>query len=234
MRSVEQILAVFVIITCKMVQQTTAAEGMGITYPGTKWCGPGSAAKHFDDLGKNIEEDKCCRAHDHCEDHLLSGQESAARGLKNTSPFTRLTCKCDKELKDCLKKVNTKLSNSIGNIYFSFQKTCYKLEYPVVSCTKEENDNHPRARRHLHEFFNSVFQKLTYKVDLLTAHLKSKFSSNSKSKSRPCVDYTVDKTAPKKWQFLDLPLYNDDEPHQVFQFDDEPVSTPTVLSNNKN
>ncbi|XP_063710125.1 phospholipase A2-like isoform X2 [Culicoides brevitarsis] len=189
MRSVEQILAVFVIITCKMVQQTTAAEGMGITYPGTKWCGPGSAAKHFDDLGKNIEEDKCCRAHDHCEDHLLSGQESAARGLKNTSPFTRLTCKCDKELKDCLKKVNTKLSNSIGNIYFSFQKTCYKLEYPVVSCTKEE---------------------------------------------KPCVDYTVDKTAPKKWQFLDLPLYNDDEPHQVFQFDDEPVSTPTVLSNNKN
>uniref|UniRef100_A0A336MZ82 phospholipase A2 n=1 Tax=Culicoides sonorensis TaxID=179676 RepID=A0A336MZ82_CULSO len=143
----------------------THGGGMGITYPGTKWCGPGNSAKNYDDLGENVAEDKCCRAHDNCDDHLLAGQE--------------LNCKCDKELKDCLKQVNTKLSNSIGNIYFSVQQTCYKLEYPVVGCEDPK---------------------------------------------RPCLHYKVDTTSPKKWQFLDMPPFNDDKQYQVFQFDDDQPS----------
>lgn len=44
----------------------------GFTFPGTKWCGPGSTAENFHDLGQNKELDMCCRAHDHCEPELLS------------------------------------------------------------------------------------------------------------------------------------------------------------------
>jgi len=40
----------------------------GITVPGTKWCGPGNTAANFEDLGRERETDKCCRAHDHCDE----------------------------------------------------------------------------------------------------------------------------------------------------------------------
>lgn len=56
---------------------------------GTKWCGPGNIAKDHDDLGEAVDEDKCCRAHDLCDDALEPGQESSARGLKNTAPFSK-------------------------------------------------------------------------------------------------------------------------------------------------
>uniref|UniRef100_A0A336LVU0 phospholipase A2 n=1 Tax=Culicoides sonorensis TaxID=179676 RepID=A0A336LVU0_CULSO len=192
----------------------THGGGMGITYPGTKWCGPGNSAKNYDDLGENIAEDKCCRAHDNCDDHLLAGQE--------------LNCKCDKELKDCLKQVNTKLSNSIGNIYFSVQQTCYKLEYPVVGCedpkSKKQYTSHRRSRRHLHELFNRVLRKISYKIELHS----QLFASHSKPINRPCLHYKVDTTAPKKWQFLDMPPFNDDKQYQVFQFDDDQPSNASA------
>lgn len=56
---------------------------------GTKWCGPGTSAKNYDDLGPAKAEDSCCRTHDHCPDYLPAGQESKERGLKNTAPFSK-------------------------------------------------------------------------------------------------------------------------------------------------
>lgn len=38
-------------------------ERINLSVPGTKWCGPGSTAEDYDDLGQRSEEDKCCRAH---------------------------------------------------------------------------------------------------------------------------------------------------------------------------
>ena len=37
-----------------------------LIYPGTNWCGAGSVAQGYNDLGLNINTDKCCREHDHC------------------------------------------------------------------------------------------------------------------------------------------------------------------------
>ena len=47
----------------------------GITFPFTKWCGPGSTARHFDDLGEDRDTDICCREHDHCDQGINTGHE---------------------------------------------------------------------------------------------------------------------------------------------------------------
>lgn len=32
-----------------------------LIFPGTKWCGQGSVAEHYEDLGYHSEADRCCR-----------------------------------------------------------------------------------------------------------------------------------------------------------------------------
>ncbi|KAJ8312465.1 hypothetical protein KUTeg_009838 [Tegillarca granosa] len=41
-----------------------------LMYPGTKWCGRGQTALHFNDLGTDREADVCCRDHDLCP-HII-------------------------------------------------------------------------------------------------------------------------------------------------------------------
>nr|CAD7423980.1 unnamed protein product [Timema monikensis] len=67
--------------------QKASSGQRGFIYPGTKWCGPGNIAKHFDDVGRYGEEDKCCREHDHCPKQLGAGQ--CRYGICNKSLFTR-------------------------------------------------------------------------------------------------------------------------------------------------
>lgn len=108
-----------------------AEERINLSFPGTKWCGPGNTADGYDDLGSDPEVDKCCRQHDHC-DNIASGEEK--HGLKNNDFFTRLHCLCDKEFKHCLRKVNSRRGNYIGNFYFNVRDRCYKEQNPIVNC----------------------------------------------------------------------------------------------------
>jgi len=57
----------------------------GLTVPGTKWCGPGNTADNYEDLGRERETDKCCRAHDHCEEIIES--HSSLHGLPNNTDW---------------------------------------------------------------------------------------------------------------------------------------------------
>jgi secretory phospholipase A2 len=82
--------------------------GLGFIYPGTKWCGPGSIATSEEDLGRYIEEDKCCRDHDNCPDILSPGE--CKRGLCNKGSFTRSHCDCDAKFRACLQNLNTGLA----------------------------------------------------------------------------------------------------------------------------
>lgn len=85
----------------------------------------------YDDIGSSAEVDKCCRAHDHC-DNIPSGESK--NGLKNTDYFTRLHCQCDKEFKQCLKKDNSKTGNEIGAFYFNVRDKCYKEQHQIADC----------------------------------------------------------------------------------------------------
>ena len=62
-------------------------------YPGTKWCGKGTSASHYNDLGDNRQTDMCCRAHDHCA-HTILGL-TRRYNLFNYRFHTVSHCDCD-------------------------------------------------------------------------------------------------------------------------------------------
>ncbi|XP_037948427.1 phospholipase A2 [Teleopsis dalmanni] len=104
----------------------------GITAPGTKWCGPGNTAENYNDLGTQWEADKCCRAHDHCDDILEA--KTSLHGLDNNDWFPILKCTCEQEFLNCLQNVNNMASNTLGRVYFGSRSKCFALGYPLVSC----------------------------------------------------------------------------------------------------
>jgi len=106
-------------------------ERINLTFPGTKWCGPGNIATNYDDLGELIETDNCCRAHDHC-DSMASGETK--NNLTNNDYFTKLHCDCDKEFYKCLHEVNSDTSNQIGKLYFGLRNECYRYDFPIMEC----------------------------------------------------------------------------------------------------
>ncbi|XP_022093357.1 uncharacterized protein LOC110980726 isoform X2 [Acanthaster planci] len=66
-----------------------------LTYPKTLWCGKGTQATHFDQLGEEENTDRCCRAHDHCPHPQIAPMEKKLF-LRNISPHTISDCRCDK------------------------------------------------------------------------------------------------------------------------------------------
>ena len=94
----------------------------------------GDLAKNYTDLGTRKDLDTCCRAHDHCPVRLRALRYGY--GLLNFGISTKSHCVCDRDFYSCLKNVNSKLSNTIGNVYFNVLKlqcieegpTCVEFE----------------------------------------------------------------------------------------------------------
>lgn len=106
-----------------------SAHQGGFIYPGTKWCGPGTVANNYSDLGYHAEEDACCREHDNCKNYLEAGE--CRQGICNRSPYTRSHCDCDATFRRCLQNVNTETANTIGAIFFNVvQVICFKERSP--------------------------------------------------------------------------------------------------------
>ncbi|XP_055913587.1 acidic phospholipase A2 PA4 [Eupeodes corollae] len=111
---------------------STFRGGLGFIYPGTKWCGPGTAAVDYNELGLHAEEDRCCRDHDLCPNVLNAGE--CRRGLCNTGSFTRSHCDCDARLRRCLQGLNTETANTLGAIFYNVvQVTCFQERSPCSS-----------------------------------------------------------------------------------------------------
>ncbi|XP_053951201.1 uncharacterized protein LOC128858739 isoform X2 [Anastrepha ludens] len=112
--------------------------GLGFIYPGTKWCGPGTAAVDYNDLGPHVAEDRCCREHDHCPNVLNVGE--CRRGLCNTGTFTRSHCDCDARLRKCLQSLNTETANTLGAIFYNVvQVTCFQERSPCSAHQRFED-----------------------------------------------------------------------------------------------
>jgi len=106
-----------------------------IIFPGTKWCGAGNSAEHYDDLGIHWETDMCCRDHDHCPDVILQGETK--HGLTNKYFGTISHCGCDELFSFCLKSNRNPTSDKLGKLFFDILgQKCFKLEYPIVKCLR--------------------------------------------------------------------------------------------------
>uniref|UniRef100_A0A2C9K7U4 Phospholipase A2-like central domain-containing protein n=1 Tax=Biomphalaria glabrata TaxID=6526 RepID=A0A2C9K7U4_BIOGL len=86
-------------------------------YPGTKWCGDGSLAVNYTDLGFYNDTDICCREHDHCDEFILPGKSKY--GILNDQQYTICSCDCDKRLRSCLQNVGTFTSKAVGVLFFN-------------------------------------------------------------------------------------------------------------------
>ncbi|KAM6048650.1 protein PROCA1 [Theristicus caerulescens] len=100
----------------------------GLTYPGTLWCGAGSNADAYEQLGEHRDTDRCCRDHDHCQ-HVIH-PFTARYGYRNLRWHTISHCDCDLRLKECLRQVNDTASRVVGQAFFNvIQVPCFEFAY---------------------------------------------------------------------------------------------------------
>ncbi|ALC40851.1 CG30503 [Drosophila busckii] len=114
------------------------AYGTGITVPGTKWCGPGNTAANYEDLGTEVDIDICCRAHDHCEDKILSNEK--LNGLNNDGVFPIFSCSCESAFRECLVALHSMESAALGRIYFRSTNVCFDYNHPIEACEQHQWD----------------------------------------------------------------------------------------------
>lgn len=104
-------------------------------YPGTLWCGGGNQARSEREVGLFRNTDICCKAHDKCPSFIEAGEEF--KGLKNNGLFTRSHCECDQNFYNCLKNIDSLVSNKIGYTYFNILRPkCFRKQYRIKGCKK--------------------------------------------------------------------------------------------------
>uniref|UniRef100_A0A8C7LRC8 phospholipase A2 n=1 Tax=Oncorhynchus mykiss TaxID=8022 RepID=A0A8C7LRC8_ONCMY len=103
-------------------------------FPGTLWCGTGSKAIDYKQLGMFERADGCCREHDHCSNTIPSF--TVNYGVFNPNFFTISHCDCDKRFRQCLQRVNDTISNMVGFSFFNLLKMpCFEFT-PRSQCTE--------------------------------------------------------------------------------------------------
>ncbi|KAK0085204.1 hypothetical protein PV325_005617 [Microctonus aethiopoides] len=96
--------------------------------PGTQWCGRGSRATKYTNLGGFSKADACCRKHDTACPFYIPAFESRY-GLFNLGITTLMHCTCDERFRACLKMARTSSANLIGKIFFDYTQTkCFILK----------------------------------------------------------------------------------------------------------
>ncbi|XP_058230537.1 uncharacterized protein LOC131343126 isoform X2 [Hemibagrus wyckioides] len=113
---------------------TTIRQKRAWILPGTLWCGHGSRAGDYEQLGMFEHVDRCCREHDHC-DHIIR-PFTVNFGVFNPTLFTISHCDCDHRFKQCLLNINDTVSNMVGYTFFNILKLhCFEL-IQKRRCTK--------------------------------------------------------------------------------------------------
>ncbi|KAM5191659.1 group 3 secretory phospholipase A2 [Mantella aurantiaca] len=98
--------------------------------PGTMWCGAGSTAENFTNLGVFSGVDLCCREHDHCFPQIQAFEFQY--GIRNYKLHTVSHCDCDQRFRQCLHAVNDTMSTLVGIMFFNI------LEMPCFTLREKE------------------------------------------------------------------------------------------------
>ncbi|XP_071564919.1 phospholipase A2-like [Temnothorax nylanderi] len=106
--------------------------------PGTLWCGRGNIARDDSELGMYSEMDKCCRAHDRCEDYIRP--KTTKYGLYNANICRSSLCECELQFYDCLKQIRGFYPYAVRKVYFKRCKQCFRTFYDPQECINEGLD----------------------------------------------------------------------------------------------
>ncbi|XP_047448314.1 group 3 secretory phospholipase A2-like [Mugil cephalus] len=102
--------------------------------PGTLWCGSGSKAGGYEQLGMFENADRCCREHDHCQ-HIIRAF-TVNYGVFNPNIFTVSHCECDQRFRQCLLGSNDTISSMVGYSFFNILRVpCFELKQ-LKRCTE--------------------------------------------------------------------------------------------------
>ncbi|XP_036382157.1 group 3 secretory phospholipase A2-like [Megalops cyprinoides] len=120
-------------------------------FPGTLWCGTGTKAIDYEEIGMFEKTDKCCREHDHCKNTIPAFRVNY--GVFNSNLFTVSHCDCDQRFRQCLMEVNDPISHMVGYSFFSVLKVpCFEFTQKK-HCTQiswwglHKPSKHPKGRR---------------------------------------------------------------------------------------
>ncbi|KAI4821009.1 hypothetical protein KUCAC02_028962 [Chaenocephalus aceratus] len=103
------------------------SEETRMDFPRTMWCGTGSQAVRYDQLGMFESADRCCREHDHCLHVIPSFTRNY--GVFNRNLYTVSHCDCDQRFRQCLLSVNDSISSMVGYSFFSILRVpCFELK----------------------------------------------------------------------------------------------------------
>ncbi|KAJ8415517.1 hypothetical protein AAFF_G00424970 [Aldrovandia affinis] len=95
-------------------------------FPGTLWCGMGTKANDYEDIGMFGKTDSCCREHDHCRNIIPAFKVNY--GVFNHNFFTVSHCDCDHRFRQCLQGVNDTVSHMVGYSFFNVLKVpCFEF-----------------------------------------------------------------------------------------------------------
>ncbi|KAK3921077.1 Phospholipase A2 [Frankliniella fusca] len=157
-------------------------EAWRAIFPGTLWCGQGSKARSFDELGVFAGPDRCCRDHDHCPDFI--NRHESKHGLFNGHLSASALCACDHKFLQCLRADGSVIAREVGRLYFDFlEPVCFTYDYPVKRCLRRD--------------------KCSSSVG--SAHRPSG-SAGGEGQGR-CVEYEYDTTRAPEWHFEDFPFH---------------------------
>lgn len=128
----------------------------------TNFCGPGDVAgpDNATVCGSFHGVDECCKAHDSCDHYIVSKSdyENYPNLPRKDLYFTSLSCECDVEFYNCMKRTNSVFGEIILAIYSVAQISCFQHEHQVVKCTKY--DEYDQRCFYIHSYalkFDFVF-----------------------------------------------------------------------------
>lgn len=73
----------------------------------------------------------CWSQHDRC-DHIRTNETKFH--IINDEAQTAWHCNCEQEFFNCLHRINSTLSNHIGELYFDAHHRCYRNDYKIFDC----------------------------------------------------------------------------------------------------
>lgn len=84
----------------------------------------------------------CWQKHDDCDSIDVNDTKF---GLTNKGKHRYWHCNCDQEFYDCLHRVNSTVSNHIGELHFNFYNRCYRADFEIQKCI--EYDSYIKEKR---------------------------------------------------------------------------------------